>query len=44
MARRFNMGTTAQKLQAIANSKAAIKQAIEDKGVQNVGDILSTYP
>lgn len=31
------MGTTAQKLQAILNSKAAIKTAIENKGV-NVGD------
>ena len=44
MARRFNMGTTAQKLQAIANSKAAIKQAIENKGVQDVGDVLADYP
>ena len=31
------MGTTAQKLQAILNSKAAIKTSIENKGV-NVGD------
>ena len=38
------MGTTAQKLQAIANSKAAIKQAIENKGVQDVGDVLAEYP
>lgn len=38
------MGTTAQKLQAIANSKAAIKQAIENKGVQDVGDVLADYP
>lgn len=38
------MGTTEQKLQAIANSKAAIKQAIENRGVQDVGDVLSTYP
>lgn len=37
------MGTTAQKLQAIANSKAAIKSAIEAKGVSDVGDVLSTY-
>lgn len=37
------MGTTAQKLQAIANSKAAIKAAIEAKGVSNVGDVLSQY-
>lgn len=38
------MGTTAEKLQAILNSKAAIKAAIEAKGVENVGDVLSTYP
>ena len=37
------MGTTAQKLQAVANSKAAIKAAIEAKGVTEVGDILSEY-
>ena len=37
------MGTTAQKLQAVASSKAAIKAAIEAKGVANVGDVLSTY-
>lgn len=37
------MGTTAQKLQAVANSKAAIKAAIEAKGVADVGDVLSTY-
>lgn len=37
------MGTTAQKLQAVANSKAAIKAAIEAKGVSNVGDVLSQY-
>lgn len=37
------MGTTTQKLQAVANSKAAIKAAIEAKGVANVGDVLSTY-
>lgn len=38
------MGTTADKLNNILNSKAAIKQAIESKGVINVGDILSEYP
>lgn len=37
------MGTTAQKLQAVVNSKAAIKAAIEAKGVAEVGDVLSTY-
>lgn len=37
------MGTTAQKLQAIANSKAAIKAAIEAKGVSDVGNKLSDY-
>ena len=37
------MGTTAEKLQAIANSKAAIKAAIEAKGVSNVGNKLSDY-
>lgn len=37
------MGTTAQKLQAIANSKAAIKSAIEAKGVSDVGDVLADY-
>jgi hypothetical protein len=37
------MGTTAQKLQAIQSSKAAIKAAIEAKGVSDVGDVLSTY-
>lgn len=37
------MGTTAQKLQAIANSKAAIKAAIEAKGVSGVGNVLSDY-
>ena len=37
------MGTTAQKLQAIANSKAAIKSAIEAKGVSDVGDVLANY-
>ena len=37
------MGTTAQKLQALANSKAAIKAAIEAKGVSDVGNKLSDY-
>lgn len=37
------MGTTAQKLQAIANSKAAIKAAIEAKGVSDVGNVLADY-
>jgi len=37
------MGTTAQKLQAIQNSKAAIKAAIEAKGVSDVGDVLADY-
>lgn len=37
------MGTTTEKLQAILNSKAAIKAAIEGKGVENVSDVLSTY-
>lgn len=37
------MGTTAQKLQAIQNSKAAIKSAIEAKGVSDVGDVLADY-
>lgn len=38
------MGTTAQKLQAILDSKAAIKAAIEAKGVNDVGEVLSEYP
>ena len=38
------MGTIAQKLQAVVNSKAAIKAAIEAKGVADVGDVLSAYP
>ena len=33
---------TADKLQAILNSKNAIKNAINSKG-GNVGDVLSTY-
>lgn len=35
--------STANKLQAIFNSKAAIKAAIEAKGVADVGDVLSVY-
>ena len=35
--------STANKLQAILNSKAAIKAAIGAKGVTDVGDVLSTY-
>lgn len=38
------MGTTTNKLQAILNSKEAIKLAIESKGVSNVGEVLSDYP
>lgn len=38
------MGTTADKLQKILDSKNAIKLAIEAKGVQDVGDILAEYP
>lgn len=38
------MGTIADKLQAVVNSKAAIKAAIEAKGVAEVGDVLSAYP
>lgn len=37
------MGTTADKLQNILDSKNAIKTAIEDKGVPDVGDVLSEY-
>ena len=38
------MGTTAQKLQALSNTKAAIKNAIEAKGV-TVGDVrFADYP
>lgn len=36
--------STANKLQAILNSKSAIKAAIEAKGVTDVGDVLSEYP
>lgn len=38
------MGTTADKLNKILESKAAIKAAIEEKGVTGVGDVLSAYP
>ena len=38
------MGTTADKLNKILNSKAAIKAAIEAKGVTDVGDVLADYP
>lgn len=38
------MGTTADKLQKILDSKAAIKAAIEAKGVSDVGDVLAAYP
>ena len=34
----------ADKLQSILDSKAAIKSAIEAKGVTDVGDVLSAYP
>lgn len=37
------MGTIAQKLAAALASKAAIKAAIEAKGVTDVGDVLSDY-
>lgn len=36
--------STANKLNKILESKAAIKAAIEAKGVENVGEILSEYP
>lgn len=38
------MGTTADKLNKVLESKEAIKAAIEAKGITDVGDILSTYP
>lgn len=38
------MGTTADKLNKILESKAAIKAAIEAKGVTDVGDVLADYP
>ena len=37
------MGTTADKLNKILQSKQAIKAAIEAKGVADVGDIMSLY-
>ena len=37
------MGTTAEKLNKILDSKAKIKAAIEAKGVSNVGDVLANY-
>ena len=37
------MGTMTDKLNAILSSKAAIKAAIQAKGVDNVGDVLSDY-
>ena len=36
------MGTMAEKLQAVVSSKAAIKQALIDKG-RNPSDVLSSY-
>ena len=36
--------TIADKLKKILDSKAAIKAAIEAKGVKDVGDVLETYP
>lgn len=38
------MGTTAEKLNKILDSKAKIKAAIEAKGVSDVGDVLANYP
>lgn len=38
------MGTTADKLNKVLDSKAKIKAAIEAKGVENVGDVLADYP
>lgn len=38
------MGTISDKLQKTLDSKLAIKQAIENKGVSDVGDILADYP
>lgn len=37
------MGTTADKLNKILESKAAIKAAIEAKGVADVGDVMALY-
>lgn len=44
MERLFNMETIQDKLNKAIESKAAIKSAIEAKGVTNVGDILAEYP
>lgn len=38
------MGTIRDKLNKAIESKAAIKAAIEAKGVENVGDVLADYP
>lgn len=38
------MGTTADKLNKLIESKAAIKAAIKAKGVADVGDVLADYP
>ncbi len=38
------MGTIRDKLNKAIESKAAIKAAIESKGVENVGDVLADYP
>lgn len=38
------MGTTADKLNKILDSKSRIKAAIESKGVVDVGDVLADYP
>lgn len=38
------MGTTADKLNKLIETKAAIKAAIEAKGVTDVGDKFSDYP
>lgn len=37
------MGTISEQLQSIINSKSAIKTAIENKGVSNVGEVLEDY-
>lgn len=38
------MGTLQDKINKAIESKAAIKAAIEAKGVENVGDVLADYP
>lgn len=38
------MGTLQDKINKAIESKAAIKAAIEAKGVSNVGDVLADYP